>query len=255
MKRTILIGFSLQLILAGALMAQQDRATLLGTVTDSSGAVIPNVAVTATNIETKIQTAGVTNEVGLYQLPNLRVGQYSIWFDKAGFELVVRTGVTLTISQVAEINVTLKVAAVAQTIEVKASAPILQSQTNDLGGTVTLNAFRALPLSISGGRDIMAFAFATTPGVEGNSWTTFISGTQAFSNEVLIDGTLAQESETGQVLESEPPMEAVEEFRVDTGGMSGAAAMYTAGGTFSFNPKSGTNKCHSRSCRNNLSSR
>ncbi len=244
MKRTILICFSLQLIFAGALMAQQDRATILGTVTDPSGAVIPGVAVTVTNIETKVQTAAVTNEAGLYQVPNLAVGQYSILFYKAGFESIERTSVTLTISQVAEINMTLKVASVAQTVEVKASAPILQSQTNDTGSTVSLNAFRTLPLSIGGGRDIMAFAFMTTPGVEGNSWTTFISGTQAFSNAVLIDGTLAQESETGQVLESEPPMEAVEEFRVNTGGTSGAAAMYTAGGTFSFNLKSGTNKLH-----------
>lgn len=244
MKRIILFGFSLQLIFAAALMAQQNRATILGTVTDSSGAVIPGVTITATNTETKVQTAGVTNEVGLYQVPNLAVGQYSILFKKEGFDSVERTNLTLTISQVAEINATLKVAAVAQTVEVTAAAPILQSQTNDTGSTVSLNAFRALPLSISGGRDIMAFAFATTPGVEGNSWTTYISGTQAFSNAVLIDGTLAQESETGQVLESEPPMEAVEEFKVDTGGMSGAAAMYTAGGTFSFNLKSGTNQFH-----------
>jgi Carboxypeptidase regulatory-like domain len=244
MKRIILLVFSLQLVFAAGLMAQQDRATLVGTVTDSTGAVIPEVSVTATNLETKIKTTGVTNNVGLYQVPNLKVGEYSILFSKPGFDSVMQTSVKLSISQVAEINVALKVASVAQTIEVTAAAPILQSQTNDTGTTVSLNAFRALPLSISGGRDIMAFAFATTPGVEGNSWTTFISGTQAFSNAVLIDGTLAQESETGQVLESEPPMEAVEEFRVDTGGTSGAAAMYTAGGTFSFNLKSGTNKFH-----------
>ena len=244
MKRIFLIGFSLFLMFAAALMAQQDRATIAGTVTDPSGAVIPAVAITATNLETKVQTAAVTNGDGLYQVPNLPVGQYSVLFHKTGFESIERTNLTLTISQVAEIDVTLKIAAVAQVVEVTAAAPILQTQTNDLGGTVTLNAFRELPLSISGGRDIMAFAFATTPGVEGNSWTTYIAGAQAFSNEVLIDGTLAQESETGQVLESEPHMEAVEEFRVDTGGTSGAAAMYTAGGTFSFILKSGTNQFH-----------
>jgi hypothetical protein len=70
-----------------------------------------------------------------------------------------------------------------------------------------------------------AFAFAATSGVEGNSWAAYISGTQAFSNEVLIDGTLAQESETGQELESEPPMEAVEEFRVDSGGIDTATGI------------------------------
>ncbi|MBZ5565273.1 MAG: TonB-dependent receptor [Acidobacteriia bacterium] len=224
--------------------AQADRATLTGTVSDPSQAVIAGVTVTATNLDTKVQSSATTNEVGIYRILNLPVGQYSILFKKDGFESLERTGITLTISQVAEINVTLKLGAVAQTVEVNAQAPVLQSQTNDTGSTMTLQAYRALPLTINGGRDIMAFAFAVTPGVEGNSWTSYISGTQAFSNEVLIDGTLAQESETGQLLESEPPMEAVQEFRVDTGGMSGQRAMYTAGGTFSFIMKSGTNQFH-----------
>ncbi len=224
--------------------AQSDRATLTGTVSDPTQAIIAGVKVTATNLATKVQTSTTTNDIGIYRIVNLPVGQYSLMFQKEGFESMERTGITLTISQVAEIDVTLKLGAVAQAVEVNARAPILESQTSDTGSTMTLEAYRALPLNISGGRDIMAFAFAATPGVEGNSWTTYISGTQAFSNEVLIDGTLAQESETGQELESEPPMEAVEEFRVDTGGMGGAAGMYTAGGTFMFTLKSGTNQFH-----------
>jgi hypothetical protein len=243
-SKRIWVGLFAQLLFAGMLCAQSDRATITGTVTDPSGAVIPGVLVVATNMETGVETSGTTNDIGLYRVLNLPVGHYTLSFRKDGFQTLDRTGITLTVSQVAEIDATLKVGAVAQTVEVNAQAPVLQSQTNDTGSTMTLQAYRALPLSIDGGRDIMAFAFATTPGVEGNSWTTYISGTQAFSNEVLIDGTLAQESETGQLLESEPPMEAVQEFRVDTGGMSGARAMYTAGGTFSFILKSGTNQFH-----------
>jgi hypothetical protein len=243
-SKRIWVGLLAQLLFAGFLCAQSDRATMTGTVTDTSGAVIPGVAVIATNVDTKVETPGTTNDIGLFRILNLQVGHYSLSFRKDGFQTLDRTGITLTISQVAEIDVTMKVGAVAQTVEVNAQAPVLQSQTSDTGGTMTLQAYRALPLSIDGGRDIMAFAFAVTPGVEGNSWTTYISGTQAFSNEVLIDGTLAQESETGQLLESEPPMEAVQEFRVDTGGMSGQRAMYTAGGTFSFIMKSGTNQLH-----------
>ena len=243
-KRILLMGFLSHFFFLTALMAQSDRATMTGNVMDSSGAVIPGVSVTATNLQTKVKTSATTSDDGLYRILNLPVGQYSVLFVKAGFQPLERTGITLTISQVAEIDVTLNVRAVSQTIEVNAQAPILENQTNDLGSTMTLQAYRALPLTISGGRDIMAFAFATTPGVEGNSWTSNIVGTQEFSSEVLIDGTLAQESETGQLMESEPPMEAVEEFRVDTGGTSGPAAMYTAGGTFMFTLKSGTDKFH-----------
>ena len=243
-KRILVMGFLFHFFFLAALMAQSDRATMTGTVKDASGAVIPMVSVTATNLQTKVETSATTSDLGLYRILNLPVGQYSVLFVKGGFQTLEQTGITLTISQVAEIDVTLKVSTVTQTIEVSAQAPVIQSQTNDLGSTMSLQAYRALPLSINGGRDIMAFAFATTPGVEGNSWTSNIVGTQAFSSEVLIDGTLSQESETGQLLESEPPMEAVEEFRVDTGGTSGPAAMYTSGGTFMFTLKSGTNKFH-----------
>jgi len=243
-KHVFLLGFLTLFFLAVPAWAQTDRATLAGTVTDTTGAVIPGVSVTATNLETRVQTPTTTNPAGIFRILNLPIGRYSVLFMKVGFQNLERTEITLTISQVAEINVTMKVGKVAQTIEVSAQAPILDSQTTDVGSTMSLEAYRALPLSISGGRDIMAFAFAATPSVEGNSWTSYIAGTQAFSNEVLIDGTLAQESETGQELESEPPMEAVEEFRVDTGGMGGAAGMYTEGGTFMFTLKSGTNQFH-----------
>ncbi len=244
-KRVSSVGLlAFVVFLTAPCWAQSDRATLTGTVSDPTQAFIAGVKVTATNLATKVLTSTTTNDVGIYRILNLPVGQYSLLFQKEGFESVERTGITLTISQVAEIDVTLKLGVVAQAVEVNARAPILESQTSDTGSTMTLEAYRALPLNISGGRDIMAFAFATTPSVEGNSWTSYIAGTQAFSNEVLIDGTLAQESETGQELESEPPMEAVEEFRVDTGGMGGAAGMYTAGGTFMFTLKSGTNQFH-----------
>jgi len=243
-KHVFLLGFLALFFLAVPAWAQTDRASITGTVTDSTGAVIPGVSVTAINVDTRVQTPTTTNPTGIYRILNLPIGRYSLLIKKEGFQNVERTEITLTISQVAEINVTMNVGKVAQAIEVKAQAPILESQTADLGSTMSLEAYRALPLSINGGRDIMAFAFASTPSVEGNSWTSYISGTQAFSNEVLIDGTLAQESETGQQLESEPPMEAVEEFRVDTGGMGGSAGMYTAGGTFMFTLKSGTNQFH-----------
>ena len=243
-KHVFLFGFLALLFLAVPSRAQTDRATLTGAVTDSSGAVIPDASVTAINLDTRVQTPTTTNPGGIFRILNLTVGRYSVSFKKQGFENVERTGITLTISQVAEINVTMNVGKVTQAIEVRGQAPILESSTADVGSTMSLEAYRALPLSISGGRDIMAFAFAATPSVEGNSWTSYIAGTQAFSNEVLIDGTLAQESETGQELESEPPMEAVEEFRVDTGGMGGAAGMYTEGGTFMFTLKSGTNQFH-----------
>jgi len=244
-KCVFLVGLLALLFLTGPVWAQSDRATLTGTVTDSSGAVVPGVSIVATNLDTKVQTSAITNDVGLYRVLNLPVGRYSVSFKKEGFKGVERTGVTLTISQVAEIDVMLEVGAVAQTVEVTAPAPILQAQTNDLGTTMTnRNVVNDLPLDITGGREFENFAYAIVPGVEGNNWTSYIAGTPSFSKEVLIDGTLQQGSESGSVDEDYPPMDAVEQFKVETGGTSGAAAAYTAGGTFLFTMKSGTNQFH-----------
>ena len=115
-KRILLMGFLSQFFFLAALMAQSDRATMTGTVKDSSGAIIPGVSVTATNLQTKVKTSATTSDLGLYRILNLAVGQYSVLFVKGGFQPLDQTGITLTISQVAEIDVTLKVSAVTQTI-------------------------------------------------------------------------------------------------------------------------------------------
>jgi len=240
-----LAGFAVVLMVsATAAWAQLGRATIMGTITDSTGAVIPEVAVTVVNQDTGVKYSGITNDVGIYRVMDLPIGRYSISFQKAGFETMTRTGITLSIGQVAEINVTLKVGQVTQSVQVTAAAPILQSQTTETGGSMTNQAYEALPLSISGGRDIQAFAIKTVPSVEGNTWTTYVAGEQAFSSQVLIDGTLAHEQETGAFSESNPPMAAVQEFKVDTGGQGGQAGMYTGGSTFEFQLKSGTNQFH-----------
>ncbi|MEJ2007698.1 MAG: carboxypeptidase-like regulatory domain-containing protein, partial [Acidobacteriota bacterium] len=245
MRLKVLLGFLIMLmIFAVPAWSQLGRASITGTVTDPSGAVIPGVSVLAVNQDTGVKFSGVTNSVGIYRVMDLPVGNYSISFKKGGFQNVARTGITLTIGQVAEINITLKVGQVTQSVEVTAAAPILQSQTSKTGGSMSNRAYSALPLNISGGRDIQAFAIATVPSVEGNTWTTYVAGEQAFSSQVLIDGTLAHEQETGAFSESNPPMAAVQEFRVDTGGQGGQAGMYTGGSTFEFHLKSGTNQFH-----------
>jgi Carboxypeptidase regulatory-like domain len=245
MKLKALLGFIVILMLFTVpAWSQLGRATITGTITDASGAIIPGASVVAVNQDTGVQFSGVSNDVGIYRVMDLPIGHYSLSFKKAGFQTLGRTGITLTIGQVAEINITMKVGEVTQSVEVTAAAPILQSQTVETGGAMSNRAYEALPLNISGGRDIQQFAIATVPSVEGNTWTTYVAGEQAFSSQVLIDGTLSHEQETGELDESNPPMAAVEEFKVDTGGQSGQAGMYTGGSTFEFQLKSGTNQFH-----------
>jgi hypothetical protein len=101
-----------------------------------------------------------------------------------------------------------------------------------------------LPLSFSGGRAIENFAYAVTPGVEGNNWTSHIAGGQAFSKEVLIDGISATSQIQGHVGESSPTMEAVQEFKIQTSSVASAEYGRTLGGIFQFALKSGTNDFH-----------
>ena len=98
-----------------------------------------------------------------------------------------------------------------------------------------------LPLNFAGGRSLENFAYAIAPSVEGNNWTSHINGGAAFTKEVVLDGTSAVIQIGGHIGESSPPMEAVEEFTVQT---SGIPAEYgrTAGGVFNFSLKSGTNQ-------------
>jgi hypothetical protein len=244
MKRgTIAFGLLAQLLMAGFLWAQADRGAITGTVTDPSGAVIPGVQVTGTNVDTKVQTTTTTNEVGLYTVLNLPIGKYSVTFTKQGFKAYDRSGITVAIAQVVQLDAVMQVGAVTESVTVTAEGGILQTQTTDVGTNMQSRVVTDLPLSISGGRQVESFAFAITPAVEGNGWTSYIGGGSAFTKEVLIDGTSAVVQIGGEIMESSPPMEAIQEFKVETSGIRAENAR-TGGGVFSFTLKSGSNQFH-----------
>ena len=123
----------LMLAIAAGASAQQDRGTLTGTVTDPAGAVVPNVKVTVTNIQTNATAESQTNEAGQYTVPNLPIGQYRIRFEAQGFKATVREAVTLNVAQVLRIDTQMQIGATTEAIEVTAAAPLLQTETPDVG--------------------------------------------------------------------------------------------------------------------------
>ena len=221
--------------------AQVDRGTITGTITDSTGAVIPGVQVVAVDPATDQATKAVTNSAGIYNLLNLPIASYNITYSKPGFSSVVHTGVAIQVQQKAQMDVQLKVGAETQTITVEA-VPLLKINT-ELGTNLTSEEVSTLPLSAYQGRDITAFAFAITPTVSGSDYQGQVGGSQANTKEVLINGTSADSSRVGHIGEMEPPMDAVGQFQVDTAGIS-AAAGRTGGGAFLFELKQGTNQFH-----------
>ena len=223
--------------------AQSDRATISGSVMDSSGAVIPNAAVVLTNTETGVVTQASANDIGLYTLTNVPFGKYELKITAAGFKAYNRSRITVTVGQSLRLDVTLEPGQVQETVTVTADASLLKVDTAQISTTVQSAAIKDLPLSFGGGRAMENFAYALTPSVEGNNWTSYIAGGAAFSKEVLIDGISATAQIQGHVGETSPPMEAVQEFSVQTSGMS-AEYGHTSGGVFNFALKSGTNEPH-----------
>ncbi len=226
---------------AAPLAAQADRATISGKVTDQSGAIVPGVEVTAVEMETRVQTRAVTNDTGNYALVNLPIGRYQLTFALVGFKSYERTDYRVTTGQTARLDVELEIGQVSETVRVSANASLVDADTPLVSTTMQSEVITDLPLSFDGGRAVENFAYAVTPGVEGNNWTSYLVGGQAFSKEVYIDGISATAQIQGHIGESSPTMEAVQEFKVQTSGMS-ADYGRTSGGVFNFALKSGTNQ-------------
>lgn len=225
------------------MFAQSDRATILGTVKDSSSAVMPGVQVRVTNVDTNAVETASTDSTGFYRVGNLVIGNYVVSFSKSGFKTLERKGLTLLISQVAEVDVTLQVGGMSESVEVTSAPPILQTEDSTLSANLNNEAVSELPLNVQGSRNLSNFMFAYLPGVEGTDYNSHINGGMAFTKEVLIDGTSAVSQIGGYISESQPPMEAVQEFEADTSGIS-ADAGRSGGGVFKYELKSGANKIH-----------
>jgi hypothetical protein len=226
--------------------AQTNRATITGTVTDTSGAVVNDVDVTATNTATNVPTATVSNHDGIYVLPNLVPGTYSVEFKKNGYEILLRPAVTVNSTEVARIDAALKVGAVTDTVTVTNNAPVLDLETAAMGTNMKGDVVTDLPLSIySGGRFVEDFAVAITPGysVVSSPYGAVVNGGQWFTKDYTIDGTSGTSNIRGDSMDGGPSMEAVEELQAETSGLDAQSAI-TGGGVMAFNLKSGTNTLH-----------
>ncbi|SPE23826.1 putative Cna B-type protein [Acidobacteriia bacterium SbA2] len=226
--------------------AQVNRATITGTVTDSTGAIVPGVEVTATDTGKNVPTKTVTNEDGIYVIPNLFPGQYSVEFKRDGFETLRRPAITLESTQRARIDAILKVGAISQSVTVSSDAPVIDLERPSEGTNMKGSVVTDLPLSIyGGGRSVEDFAVAITPGYSPYSspYGAVINGGQWFTKDYTIDGTSGTANIQGDSMESGPTMEAVEELQAQTSGLD-AQSSISGGGVIAFNLKSGTNKLH-----------
>ncbi|HEV8132960.1 MAG TPA: carboxypeptidase regulatory-like domain-containing protein [Acidobacteriota bacterium] len=237
------------------LPAQEFRGTLLGRVTDQSGASIPGVSVKAINEATNISAAALTADDGAYNIPFLNSGTYRIEAEMPGFKKFVQSGVTVAVGQRATVNIVLQVGEISESTVVTANAPLLESSTGGMGQVIDRKKVESMPLN---GRmvfmlnqlaegvlwQVPTFGATGTSGLRpfdnlgGSAWS--INGGRVTTNEFLLDG--APDSTRGRYNFS-PPVDAVEEFKVQTNTYD---AMYgrTGGGVVNMTLKSGTNQFH-----------
>jgi hypothetical protein len=247
---------ALSLALPG--FAQSTRGQLAGTVTDSTGAVVPGAVITALNSATGVTSRAVSTSSGSYRFPELAVGTYTVTTTAAGFEVASATGVQVTINSVTSLNVALKIGSQADTVTVDASGLRVETESSDISGTVSNKQIEDLPLSLTSGvgglRSPESFVFlipgTTGPGsgTSGNTpngvFFSRLSGGQAYGAEVLLDGASIQRSENGSSFdETSPSIEALQEFKVTTSTPSAEFGRSTSG-IESFAVKNGTNSFH-----------
>ncbi|HEY1731906.1 MAG TPA: carboxypeptidase-like regulatory domain-containing protein [Terriglobales bacterium] len=254
--------FLLSLLFVGIsavnLVAQISSGSIAGNILDPSGAVIPGATVTATENATHIVTTAKSTSAGAYRFPSLALGNYTVTVTAPGFSTATETGVIVQIGSTAALDIKLSPGQVSQTITVDASGFRLETETSELGGTVSTKQIEDLPLSLAAGvgglRSPETFVFllpgTTGPGsgTSGNTgngvFFSRISGGQAYGNEVLLDGASIQRSENGSSFdETSPSIEALQEFKVTTSTPSAEFGRSTSG-IESFATKNGTNDFH-----------
>src|SRR6478672_10032978 len=138
------------LICVYSVYAQGDRGTLTGTIADSTGRVVPNAEVTVKNEGTGIAASTVTGESGSYTMPLLNIGKYTIIARVAGFKTYVRESVPVQVGQTTRVDILLELGRVDESVTVSATAPMLTTDTSEVGIVVNQDKFLDLPLTLGG---------------------------------------------------------------------------------------------------------
>ncbi|MGH9667404.1 MAG: carboxypeptidase-like regulatory domain-containing protein, partial [Bryobacteraceae bacterium] len=159
-------------LLCPALHAQTEAATLRGSVRDASQAVVASAAVKLTNIDQNRTWSATSNAAGAYDIEQIPPGRYALRVEANGFKRYQRPALTLQANQIADIDVTLEVGAVTETVEVQAEAPLLESANSSLGEVVNHLTTVALPLN---GRNVMQLDYRSH-----NTYTIKVSSILCF---------------------------------------------------------------------------
>jgi hypothetical protein len=248
-KHFLVAILAVMVLSCGHAFAQSITATLVGTVQDVQGAVIPGASITATNTGTGISQTTTSGGQGEYRIEPLPVGNYSVSATAAGFKKITQQNVTLNVDQTQRVDLTLAVGATSDTVTVNSIPPQVNTSTAEIGGTVENEEITTLPIV---GRNVYTL-LTLTPGVQQSTeatlqhgfpiQTTYINGGANNGQSGVsyyLDGgiNMTFSSNTGLIV---PNPDAVDEFRVETSNYSAEYGRFGAG-VITVVTKSGTNR-------------
>jgi hypothetical protein len=233
-------------------VAQTIRGTLTGSVTDTTGAVLPGATVTVTNNATGINETAVTNSQGSYTIPLLSSGTYRATVELQGFKKYLRDGIVVQIAQTTRLDLVLQVGAVNEAVQVIGESPLVRSNTAELGQVIEMKQIQSLPLNgrffehlITMSPGAMPFysrgdsaenasaagaRIATAHSVNGMPWS---------GNNYLLDGVVNNEPQNAYI-NITPPLEAIQEFKVQTNNPTAEFGVF-GGAAVNLSIRSGTN--------------
>ncbi len=232
--------------------AQSSAGAILGTITDQSGAVLPDTVVQLVNQATGTKDEATSNASGYYQFPVVQPGTYKMVIQKQGFKTMSRPGVILQNQARIQVDLSLTVGASTETVEVTASSPLIQADNVSLGTVIDERQTNELPLNGRNPMNLTALVASVIPlgqtqgsptGVNPLAWGNYqIGGGMAGQNNVFLDGA-PDWGIYDHNIEIIPTQDSIAEFKVETNNLS-AEYGRLAGGAIQFTTKSGSKDLH-----------
>jgi len=243
--------FVLLLCLAGVALAQKDTGAIAGTVKDASGAVVAGAKVTITDVDRGTSVVISTNEQGEYVASPLKIGRYNVRVEKTGFKKSVAGPIVVDVQSRPEVDITLQVGSINETMTVTTEGPQLETETSELGQVQDSQTIETLPLNGRNYAQLALLSAGVGPAEPGSRVETSFgfssNGSRSLQNNFQLDG-IDNNSDLGDVLNGsayviQPSVDALAEFKVQTNAYS---AEFGRGNGAVMNAviKSGTNQFH-----------
>src|SRR6476620_5627349 len=245
------------LVLAMSLQVFAQEATVVGTVTDPTGAALPNVSVTLKNLDTGLTTKVTTSADGQYVAPNVRIGRYTISVTVPGFRAAERTGVVLNVGDRDRVDFQMQVGQATESVTVEAATVRVQTDSGEVSNLITGKQISDLAVN---GTSLFQLA-ALAPGASnditnykdvpvGGDTSVSFNGQRTAHNVFMVDGGENYDRGCGGCVTTAPSSEAMAEFRQLTSNY-GADYGLSSAGTVTMVIKSGTSKFHGSAWENN----